>query len=238
MNETILLNGREITYDLVRKSVKNINLRIRADCTVAVSANDTVSSSIIEEFMQKKATYILTAIDTYRERVKYALAEHNFVAGESFKYLGKELRLKLLQGKNDVTVDGVYLYLTVPDIQNADSKAKQIARWYDQQCRTLFPEIIENLYPVFRKYGISVPALTLRDMSSRWGSCQPKRGLITLNKKLIETPRNCIEYVVMHEYIHFLHPNHTKKFYDLLSSLMPDWRDRKNALENDNQSNR
>jgi len=70
-------------------------------------------------------------------------------------------------------------------------------------------------------------------MISRWGSCQPKRGIITLNKRLIETPRICIEYVVMHEFIHFLHPNHSKMFYDLLSTLMPDWRERKNTLEDE-----
>jgi predicted metal-dependent hydrolase len=220
----------------MRKNVKNINLRIRSDCTVAVSANNAVPTSVIEEFLRKKTNYILTAIDTYRERAKYALTEHNYMAGESFRYLGKELRLKLIQGKNSVTSDGVYLYLTVPDVQNAGNKEMQITRWYDQQCRVLFLELIDELYPVFRKYGVPSPALALRNMTSRWGSCQPKRRMITLNKILIEAPRNCIEYVVMHEFIHFLHPNHSKKFYDLLSALVPDWRERKNTLENVNNS--
>jgi predicted metal-dependent hydrolase len=69
-------------------------------------------------------------------------------------------------------------------------------------------------------------------MTSRWGSCQPKRGTITLNKRLIETPRSCIEYVVMHEFVHFRQPNHSKNFYDLLGVLMPDWNERKATLEN------
>jgi predicted metal-dependent hydrolase len=68
-------------------------------------------------------------------------------------------------------------------------------------------------------------------MTSRWGSCQPKRGLITLNKRLLEVPRNCIEYVVMHEFVHFIHPNHSKQFYEFLSVLMPDWKERKAFLE-------
>ena len=232
----ILLNGKKVRYELLRKNVKNINLRIRSDCTVTVSANDAVPASVIEEFLLKKANYILAAIEAYSERAKYALAEHNYFAGESFKYVGKDLRLKLIQGKNNVTVDGVYLYLTVPDVQNAENKERQITLWYDQQCRTLFPNLIKELYPLFRKYGVPSPTLMLRNMTSRWGSCQPKRGMITLNKKLIEAPRNCIEYVVMHELIHFLHPNHSKKFYDLLSTLMPDWRERKNILENGDSS--
>ena len=234
MSETITLNGRDISYDLVRKAVKNINLRIRADCSVMVSANDTVPEYVIEEFLQKKANYILTAIDKYAERVKYAVADHSYVTGEGFRYLGKELRLKLAQGKNEVMADGVYLYLTISDPNDAEAKAKQISKWYDRRCREMFSHLITELYPTFRKYGVAEPKLMLRNMSSRWGSCQPKRGIITLNKRLIETPRNCIEYVVMHEFIHFLHPNHTKKFYDLLSALMPDWKERKDVLESGN----
>jgi predicted metal-dependent hydrolase len=232
MSETIILNGREVTYELVRKAVKNINLRIRSDCSVSVSANNSVPTSVIGEFLRKKADYVLTAIDKYAERAKYAITEHSYVSGESFRYLGKELRLKLAQGKNKVTSDGVYLYLTVPDTNSVEAKSKQIIRWYEQRCREMFPRLIMELYPTFRKYGVAEPKLMLRDMSSRWGTCQPKCGIITLNKRLIKTPRNCIEYVVMHEFIHFLQHNHSKKFYDLLSTLMPDWRERKNALEN------
>ena len=118
-------------------------------------------------------------------------------------------------------------------INNDDSilKEKLISRWYDKQCREVFSEIISDTYSVFQKYGIVMPRLTLRDMSSRWGSCQPKRGIITLNKKLIEIPRNAVEYVVMHEFVHFLHPNHSAKFYEMLATLMPDWKARKKLLE-------
>jgi len=109
--------------------------------------------------------------------------------------------------------------------------------WIDEfynikQCRTLFPELINEIYPIFRKYDVPEPKLTIREMTSRWGSCQPKRGIITLNKRLIETPRSCIEYVIMHEFIHFRQPNHSKAFYELLSTLMPDWKERKSTLEN------
>jgi len=232
MSEAILLNGREITYDLERKSVKNINLRIRSDGSVYVSANPKVANSVITEFLMKKADYIVTALDKYEELRRYADGERSFCSGESFRYLGKELRLMVSQGKNMVTVDGIYLYLTVTDTTDKELKQKLIRKWYDAECKVLFPTIINEVYPVFRKYGIPEPRLTLREMTSRWGSCQPKRGTISLNKRLIETPRSCIEYVVMHEFVHFRQPNHSKNFYDLLGVLMPDWKERKATLEN------
>ena len=71
------------------------------------------------------------------------------------------------------------------------------------------------------------PELKIRYMTARWGSCQPQKGIITLNSQLIEKPRRCMEYVVLHEFAHFIHPNHSKDFYTLVESLMPDWKERK-----------
>ena len=94
-----------------------------------------------------------------------------------------------------------------------------------------FAEIISEIYPVFQKYGVPMPTLYLRDMETRWGSCLAKKGIVTMNRRLIEAPRNCIEYVVMHELCHFLHPDHSKRFYAFLTTLMPDWRERKSILD-------
>ena len=89
-----------------------------------------------------------------------------------------------------------------------------------------------NVYNrLFQKYEIVLPSLIIRNMTSRWGSCQIKRNTITLNSRLIETPRECIEYVIVHEFTHFLYPNHSRKFYDLLAVFMPDWKERKNTME-------
>ena len=106
-----------------------------------------------------------------------------------------------------------------------------VTRYLDEQCQTIFDEIISETYPVFQKYGVPMPALRIRNMETRWGSCLAKKEIITLNKRLLEAPRNCIEYVVMHEFCHFVHPNHSKHFYGFLATLMPDWRERKKTLD-------
>ena len=104
-------------------------------------------------------------------------------------------------------------------------------RYLDQRCLDVFREIIAEIYPTFQKYGVAMPKLRIRDMDTRWGSCLAKKGIITLNKRLLEVPRDCIEYVVIHEFCHFIHPNHSKKFYDFLTMLMPDWKARKKLLD-------
>ena len=106
-----------------------------------------------------------------------------------------------------------------------------MTRYMDQQCRDIFSRVVSEVYPTFRKYGVARPTLKLRTMDTRWGSCIAGKGIITLNKRLIEAPMNCIEYVVMHEFCHFIHPDHSKKFYALLTVLMPDWKERKAILE-------
>jgi len=231
MNRTIILKGREIKYELVRKKVKNVNLRIRSDGSVFVSANDLVSMETIEKFLLDKASQITRALDKYSEIAKYTVKNFDYVTGESFRFLGRELRFVVVQGSNFVHTDGVYLSLHVNDASDFALKRKLVNEWLDEQCKAVLTEIADDVYQTFKKYGISKPSLVLKDMTSRWGSCQPKRATITLNKRLIEVPRSAMQYVVVHEFIHFLHPNHSKGFYEALATIMPDWKEQKKLLE-------
>ncbi|MDR0919143.1 MAG: M48 family metallopeptidase [Oscillospiraceae bacterium] len=232
MIHTIILNGREIKYELVRKNVKNINLRIRANGTVYVSAHNKVSRKIIEDFLVKKSEFIISALRKYENIAKNEDSPQQYISDESFRYLGKDLHLVVNQGENSVFSDGIYLNLTVKDTSDRELKSRLIEKWYDMKRKEVFGEIMSNIYPVFQNCGIKYPRLTIRYMTSRWGSCRPKRGAVTLNSMLIEATRDVIEYVVMHEFVHFLHPNHSKSFYETLFTFMPDWQQRKIVLEN------
>lgn len=231
MKNKISLGEREIEYELIRKSVKNLNLRIRSDCSVCVSANNSIEAEQINDFLRAKKGVIIAALERYGEIAKYSEANHEYLAGESFRYLGRDLRLKILEGKKSVTTDGVYLYLSLSNKNNVREKERLIDKWFDAECRRLFPALIEKAHIIFQKYDVALPKLILRDMETRWGSCQTKRSTITLNKRLIETPLECIEYVIVHELTHFLQPNHSREFYDLLNVFMPDWKARKSTLE-------
>lgn len=232
MIKDIILNERKVQYTLERKNVKNINLRIKPDQSIYVSANKQVPVSQIEKFIVSKSDYIVKALERYAEIAKYSQKSKLYVDGESFRILGHNLRLKVVQdNKNRVSSDGSYITLTVKDLCDTELKERTMNKWLKQQSKEVVLAACESVYPKFQKYGIEFPIIKFRSMVSRWGSCQPSRGILTFNASLIEVPYFCIEYVVVHEFTHFLQPNHSKKFYAQLAMFMPDWKERKKVLE-------
>lgn len=185
---TVSCGERKIIYTLTRKGVKNINIRVKEDGKVLVSANRRVSCAYLDELIRSKQTFILQALDRYEDlRRKREEAER----------LGQYLN----GGKKENFTEEI-LY-----------------------------QICQEIYPLFEPYGVSYPQIKLRRMKSQWGSCRPRSGIITLNRRLIEVPRKSIEYVVLHEFVHFIHPDHSRDFYAMVESMMPDWRERKRLLE-------
>lgn len=221
-----------LEYLLTRKPVKNVNLRIKPEGNIIVSANRYVPVEFIDSFVKSKRAFINQALDKYKERKGQAPAPKRYVSGENYVILGKSLILKVIQGnKESVTSDGVSIVLNVKDTENFKRKKRLMEAWLKERQEEIFHEICQEIYPLFKSYHIEYPIIKIRNMTSRWGSCQTKRGIITLNSKLLEAPRSCIEYVVLHEFSHFVHPNHSKQFYGLVAKYMPDWKLRKKGLE-------
>ena len=223
----------DIPYLLTRKPVKNVNLRIKPEGEVLVSANNSVLTDFIDAFIEKKQRYIFSVLSRYEEKKKlFQAVPKRYVSGESYDLLGKSLRLKVEANKEEnVYTDGVYIFLKVKDKDDFRHKEIMMSKWLKQYQTTVFKELLQEKYLLFEKYGVTYPTLKIRNMTSRWGSCQPKKGIITLNSKLIEAPRNCIEYVILHELVHFIHPNHSRQFWDFVAMMMPDWKERKEELE-------
>ena len=219
----IVLNGQDIEYELQRKQVKNINLRIRQDGTVYVSASPTVSLTVIEKFMQSRSGLILSAI----EGAKLAQRPLNDPAGDSITVLGRELPVTVIQGSSQgVEQKNGRLYVMLKDTSDGDKRRQLVQKYLDGLCG----EVLERVYPLIRDCGVKKPEIRLRMMSSRWGSCAYTKGRITINKRLIAYPVAAAEMVTLHELCHFVHPDHSKDFYALMQTLMPDWRARKKLL--------
>ena len=223
-----------IVYTLERKEIKNINLRIRHDGKIFVSAPKRAQAQIIDCFVISKMNFITKALDKFIKNNNEKL-EMQYISGENVTLLGKNMRISVVKDKSEyVSCDGVYVYIHVkrPDYYNR--KKNLLNNWINTQCSIVFNDVIQEVHTRFVSYDIVMPQLVIRNMSSRWGSCLPNKGIITLNKRLIEAPKNCIEYVVYHEFCHFIHPNHSKEFYMLLQVMLPDWKRSKQILEDSN----
>lgn len=229
--ESVVYNGIKIEYTLIRKDVKNINLRIHPDLSISISANPTVSKKTIEEFILSKGELILKNLNRFKN-IQENQVDHQYVSGETITVFGKDSILKVKENKkNFVEYDGVNIVLYVKDKNDFLLKQRTMQKWLDKIILQTFTEIFDETYKTFKKYNIDRPQLKLRNMTSKWGSCQYQKGIITMNKALVMYPRECSEYVVMHEFCHFIHPNHSKDFYLFLSMHMPDWKCRKRLLQ-------
>ena len=232
MLRTVEADGNAISYTLERKPVKNINLRIRPDNCVYVSAPKDVVAKMVDAFVVEKSVYILRALKKFKDKNRETVSENKFVNGETVKFLGRNLRLKVKNAsRSKVESDESYVTLYVKDVQDADLKKRVLETWLRKKCKDEITAICKKVYPQVKKYGVAFPEIQLREMVSRWGSCSPKKGFMTFNTALIAMPVSCIEYVVTHEFTHFLYPNHSKKFYQQLATFMPDWEERKKRLD-------
>ena len=114
--------------------------------------------------------------------------------------------------------------------ESADAAGKTMTEAERRQALAYLMPMVEKWYPVVASHGVSMPHVTVRRMSSRYGSCSVGRGRITLAAVLLDVPKECAEYVVLHELTHFLHPNHGREFYQFIEKHMPDYKRREKLL--------
>lgn len=178
MNKRLETPSGPIEFELTRKKVRNLNLRVRSDGSVAVSAPRRMPEQEIDAFVQAKAGWIT---------------------------------------KNQAAVQ--------------QKAAPMPCRYTKEQCLALFTLVSDAVFPLFSDLlGGQKPTIKVREMKTRWGVCNIKARTITLNQRLAEKPRAALEYVVLHEYVHFLHPNHQAGFHAEMLRLMPDYRQRRKLL--------
>lgn len=234
MKQTIVLNERVFEYELQRKNVKNINLRIQGNGAMTLSVNASVSMVQIEAFFNSKCEAIYKTLQKLAVKDGSTPTPHRYVAGEGFGLLGETLPLVVVQGKtNRAFVKDGQLMCTITDracVANTDKIEAVVKEWQKEQLFIVLETICKEVYAQFALKGVVYPQIKVRDMVSCWGNCRPTKGILTFNIWLIEAPMSCITYVVLHEFSHFIYPNHSKDFYQLLSALLPQWRQQKQML--------
>lgn len=230
---TLTAGGREIRWTLTRKKVKNVNLRVRPDGIVRISANTRVSVKFIEDFILKNAEFIFSALDRFAVKsVSPALpkASGDFQSGDTVCYLGKNYTLRIAVDnrisyaeQENVSFLGDELKVTV---RYENRAGRLLEKFYAEETRKLFETLNRRTRLMFLAKGYSVDGaeLKIREMKSRWGSCHIADKKIVMNSRLALYPEVCAAYVFVHEYAHFIVPNHSADFYAVVGDVMPDYR--------------
>lgn len=271
MKEIRTLPDGSITYELHRKPVKNMNLRVTTSGVVRVSASPRVPLGLIEAFICRHRAFVEKALQNRKSRGGHpmvpAVDTEIMVMGKMYRvvlekphtvsaYLetssqdslvcgnlsqGKPSQRnllsrnassgKLLRGKSSayaVTVANDILLVRYPnDHETLD--ASKVERMWLSFWKTIGQDFMETLaqqvYSEFQRadYTVSIPTVRLRYMTSRWGSCMPLKEIITMNTRLLLGPTEFAHYVMVHEFAHFIEPNHSSRFYKVMSDVLPNW---------------
>lgn len=224
-------DGRTIPFELSFSDRTRLSISVHPDLRVTVAAPTGSDEEDVLVRVRRRARWILRQIDRFEE-YRPLPPMKRFVSGETFRYLGRQYRLKVVEdGNESVKLAGRFLWARLPNRENRKRVEQLVERWYREHARVVFNKKIDELYDRARVHGIPKPSdWRVQKMRSRWGSCS-RSGRVLLNLELVKTPLSCIEYVIAHEMCHLRELNHTKGFYRLLTTVMPDWRKRKSMLD-------
>ena len=220
--KTIKLGGgRELTYELTRKPVRNINFRVKSDGVVYVSASRSVPVARIEELLAERADALLSAAERLRER------DGKSEIGDTVRWLGTEYPIRVIASSRELAVlegNECRVFTRHGDDREHTERLIRaaVSERFTALCRELDGEVRRGLSAA----GLVPPPtrITIKDMSSRWGSCSYTRGHISINIRRAAYPRETVLSVFWHEYAHYWHHDHSARFYAFLERFYPEYR--------------
>ena len=226
----ITIERRTIPVELKWMVRKTIRVKVERDLTVHVAAPHRASRGKVLEWIEGRTDWIEKKIA--RLKLIERRNPQRYISGEEHLFCGKVFSLRIILSKVNMVkiVDKTLeIYSKKPD--NEEYVKLILHRWFRNEALASFSKSVDRWLSCGELSGIKIPELKVRKMRARWGSCNHIKRSINLNLHLMERSPACVEYVILHELCHLKHPNHSKKFYGMVTKLMPDWKERKKRLE-------
>jgi len=211
----------EIAVEVVKKDIKNIHLGVYPpNGKVRISAPLRMNLETIRVFAIFKLGWIKQQQRKLREQERETPRE--YLDRESHYVWGKRYLLKVveLDAVPEVELKHTTMLLRVRPGTDEDRKQAIVAKWYRDQLKNAVPPLIAKWEPLM---GVKVERIFVQRMKTRWGSCNSSAGSIRLNSELAKKPRECLEYIVVHEMVHLLEPKHNQRFVAHMDHFMPKW---------------
>jgi predicted metal-dependent hydrolase len=217
-----------IDVDVVFKEIKNLHIGVYPPMgRVRVAAPNQLDDDQVRLAIVNRLQWIKRQREQLRAAQRQTIRE--MITGESHYVWGSRLRLKVMErpGRAHIEVDGDRLLLYVPQGSNAERRRSLLDGWYRDQLRQVIPTMIAKWEP---KIQVVVPKWSIRRMKTKWGSCNRETGHIWFNVELARKHPDCLEYLAVHEMTHLIERGHGERFAKLMDKNMPDWRSRRDQL--------
>ncbi|GIH07751.1 metal-dependent hydrolase [Rhizocola hellebori] len=225
---TISLIIHGVDVDVVYKKVKYLRIGVYPPLgQVRVSAPTRFGHEQVRLAVIERLPWILRQREHFQTVERQSRRE--MVSGESHVVFGAAHRLQVIEqpGRERVEADADHLLLFVQAGSTPEHRLALLERWLREQLR----QAVIALIAVWeQRLQVTVPQWTIRQMKTRWGSCNPQTRRISFNSELARKPPHCLEYIVVHEMAHYFHDGHGDGFTGFMDSHLPDWRSQRREL--------
>lgn len=202
-------NNNKYEVEIIKKNNKNIYIRIK-DNKIIVTCNYFTTKREIEKLIKTNYNSITKMID--KVNVKKEKEDNFYLFGTKYD---------IIYGFSDINISDNKIYI---------KDNKTLNKYLDNKIKEVFTNRLDFWYNIFNE-NIPVPNLKIRKMTSRWGVCNLKNKNVTLNYYLYKYDLDCLDYVIVHELSHFIYPNHSKDFWNLVSNYIPNYKVKRNKLK-------
>ncbi len=216
-------------YYLMRQSRKTVALTVQPSLNIILKCPSDYDEEKIQKFLKRKWLWMEKQL-RYFKKYKKDIGRKEYVSGETFLYLGRQHKLLIRRGDDpQVKLEkGRIIVFTAKSPQDKEENRKLLKDWFKDRTKSVFESRFKE---VAKRFDCDrVPNLTTRKMQKRWGSYLSNKKII-LNPLLIRASKDCIDYVITHEFCHMRYKNHDKDFFKLQESIIPNWKEVKEKLE-------
>src|SRR5437870_1634493 len=211
-----------ISVQVLRKAIKNLHLGVYPpDGRVRLAAPLAMSDNAIRLAIVGKLAWIKRQRARFEAQPRQSRRE--MVSGESHYFLGRRYRLRIIHHDGAAKVfvrNRSTLELHIARQATAVQRERALRRWYRQELRLMIPPLLSKWQSIL---GLTVSEWGIRRMKTKWGTCNPKARRIWLNLELAKKPRQCLEYIVVHEMAHLITRYHDDRFLAIMSRHLPHW---------------
>ena len=212
------------------KNIKNLHIKVKPSGAVCVSAPYGFSLDKIYSLLLQKMSWINKHQQNFKNKPRDF--DRYYVSGEYYYFRGQRYQLEVVPCKSKSIVfvqDKDILCMHASTKLTQLGRAKLLEAWY----RANLMEQLSQIVPRWAsKIQVPIPEYRVKQMKTRWGTCNVAAKRIWINLELIKKPDSCLEYVVVHELVHFLERTHNNRFKFLMTKFLPDWQVKHNILSN------